>query len=45
MVIDLLGQSLEELFAACKRKFSLKTAIMAADQMVFLFNGLFRFLE
>lgn len=34
LVMDLLGSSLEELFAFCKRKLSLKTILMLADQMV-----------
>jgi serine/threonine protein kinase len=34
MVMDILGCSLEELFRKCGKRFSLKTVLMLADQMI-----------
>lgn len=40
LVIELLGPNLEELFTSCGRRFSSKTVLMLADQMIALIESI-----
>lgn len=42
LVIDLLDKSLEDLLKKCKGRFSLKTVLMLADQMLLCIEGMHR---
>lgn len=42
LVIDLLDKSLEDLLKKCKGRFSLKTVLMLADQMLLCLEGMHR---
>ena len=45
LIMDLLGSSLEELFNYCKRKFTLKTTLMLADQIVSTYTLIYTFIH